>query len=250
VLSARGAKALFPDGSAVGQQVKSDDLWRTVIGVVGDVECSGFARPMKSPQVYTAYTAEYGFRRSLSGQVTGEPLVVVIDSADAGRALPEALRAAAKAIGPTVMVNRVRQGHEWWSENVVTPRQRTVLLGILGGLGLLLALVGVFGVTTFAVSKRTAEIGVRMAFGAQPTQVVRVMLTDAAKPIVIGIMFGLTGAFFLTRVIGTFLYKTESRDPWAFAAAALVLAVCGLLAAWLAARKAAKVDPVVALRGD
>jgi putative ABC transport system permease protein len=130
----------------------------------------------------------------------------------------------------------------------VTPRQRTVLLGILGGLGLVLALVGVFAVTSFAVSRRVSEIGVRMALGALPGQVVRAVVRDAMVPIVSGIAAGLIGAYFVSRVIGVFLYKTEPRDPIAFAAAALLLAACGLAAAWLPARRAAAIDPAVALR--
>lgn len=145
-----------------------------------------------------------------------------------------------------MIVRRIRPGRDWWSDNVVRPRQRTVLLGILGGLGLLLALVGVFGVTSFAVSRRTSEIGVRMAFGARPGQVVRAVVKDAALPLALG----LVGAFFLTRVIATFLFKTEPRDPIAFASAAVLLVACGLVAAWLPARQAARVDPVMALRAE
>jgi putative ABC transport system permease protein len=177
-------------------------------------------------------------------------MVIVVDTKDDGRPLREALTQTAKASGPQVIVRRIRSGSEWWNLNVVAPRQRTVLLGTLGALGLVLALVGVFGVTQFAVSRRTSEIGVRMAFGAQPGQVVRAMLKDSTLPIVAGIAAGLTGAFFLSNVISAFLFKTEPRDPAAFAAAALVLAFGGIIAAWLPARRAAKVDPVVALRGE
>jgi predicted permease len=251
VVSRRGSAALFPDGTAVGQQLKFGETWRTVIGIVGDVEPEVMTGPLDATQVYLPYNP--ASRRALSGEIKGEPLVVLVALAvpqDGGRALPEALRRTARSIGPAVIVRRVRQSHEWWSASVIQPRQRMVLLGILGGLGVLLALAGVFGVTSFAVSQRTTEIGVRMAFGAQPGQVVGAMLKDAAAPIAAGIAIGLVGAFFLTRVIALFLYKTEPRDPLAFAAAALTLATCGLVAAWLPARRAAKVDPVTALRAD
>ena len=124
------------------------------------------------------------------------------------------------------------------------------MLAILGGLGLLLSLVGVFGLTSFTVARRIPEIGVRLAFGARPGQVVRMMVKDAAVPIVIGIIVGLAGAFFLTKVIVTFLFEVAPRDTIAFVAAALVLAVFGIVAAWLPARRATKVDPVVALRSE
>jgi hypothetical protein len=250
VLSDRAAKRLFPNESPIGQQVQYDDIWRTVIGVVGHVEIGGVDRPLDDPQVYVGFAPGYSYSRSLAGRTTGQPMIVVVDPADSGAALPAALRDAAKAVGPNVIVRRVREGREWWSDSVVTPRQRTVLLSILGGLGLLLALVGVFGVTSFAVARRVSEIGVRMAFGARPRQVVAAMVKDAVVPIALGITAGLVAAFFLTRVIATFLYRTESRDPGAFAAAACLLALCGVVAAWLPARKAARVDPVTALRSD
>jgi predicted lysophospholipase L1 biosynthesis ABC-type transport system permease subunit len=241
---------LFPNESPIGQQVQYDDIWRTVVGVVGHVEIGGVDRPLDDPQAYVGFAPGYSYSRSLAGRTTGQPMIVVVDPADSGAALPAALRDAAKAVGPNVIVRRVRDGREWWSDNVVTPRQRTVLLSILGGLGLLLALVGVFGVTSFAVARRVSEIGVRLAFGARPRQVVAAMVKDAAIPIALGITAGLVAAFFLTRVIATFLYGTGSRDPGAFAAAACLLALCGVIAAWLPARRAARVDPVTALRSD
>ncbi len=250
VLSERAAKRLFPGVPAVGQQVKYRDVWREVIAVVGNVESQGVERLVEAPQVYVSYEPGYSYSRTLSGRPIGQAMVIVVDPTDSGAALPAALRNASKAVGPNVIVRRIRQGREWWSDNVVTPRQRTVLFGMLGGLGLLLALVGVFGVTSFAVSRRVSEIGVRMAFGARPGQVVGVILKDAALPIALGVAGGLTSAFFLTRVIATFLFETEPRDALAFASAALVLALSGLLAAWLPARRAARVDPVVALRAE
>jgi putative ABC transport system permease protein len=244
VLSERCAALIFPEGSAIGQQVKSGDLWREVIGVVGNVY-----GPIDSPHVYIGYSPT-GWNLSLTGQVRAQAMTIVVDPADSGKSLPAAVRAAAKLAGPPVIVRRIRQGSEWWSDHVTTPRQRTVMLGILGGLGLLLSLVGVFGVTSFAVARRVPEIGVRLAFGARPAEVVRTMVKDTAVPIFIGITIGLAGAFFLTKVIVTFLYQTAPRDPAAFVTAALLLVACSLIAAWIPARRAAKVDPAIALRSE
>lgn len=250
VLSDRSVAQLFPSRAPIGQQVKYAGIWRQVIGVVGDVSSNGFDRPLDAGQVYIS-PVPGPLSPPPNAQVRGKPLTIVVRTASgSGAALSAALRDAAKAIGPAVIVRRVRQGREWWSDNVVKPRQRTVLLGILGGLGLLLALVGVFGVTSFSVSRRTGEIGVRLAFGASPGQAVATMVKDAAVPIGIGIAIGLAGAFFLTKLIATFLFQTAPRDPVSFAAAALALAVCGTLAAWIPARRAARVNPVIALRGD
>jgi ABC-type antimicrobial peptide transport system permease subunit len=133
---------------------------------------------------------------------------------------------------------------------VVTPRRRTLLLGLLGGLGMLLTLVGVFSMTAYAVARRTQEIGVRMAFGAAPVDVVRTMVRDAAWPAFLGLAVGIAAAFYATRIIASFLFETTAHDPATFAAAAGLMGVAALVAAWVPARRAARVDPVIALRAE
>jgi ABC-type antimicrobial peptide transport system permease subunit len=125
-----------------------------------------------------------------------------------------------------------------------------VLLSLLGGLGLVLTLVGVFGMTAYAVARRTPEIGVRMAFGATARDVVREMVRDAAWPVALGIAAGLAGAWAATRVIATFLYDTTPTDVPAFASAAGLLALAALIAVWIPSRRAARVDPVTSLRTE
>jgi putative ABC transport system permease protein len=120
------------------------------------------------------------------------------------------LRQAAQSVGPPVLVESIRSGTDWLSDRVVTPRRRTVMLGLLGALGLVLALVGIFGMTAYAVSRRTREIGVRMAFGARPGQVVGTMVRDAITPLAVGTLVGLAGAAAATRVIANFLFETEA----------------------------------------
>ncbi len=160
------------------------------------------------------------------------------------------MRRLAQSIGPRVLVERIRTGHDWFGDRVITPRRRTVLLGLLGGLGLALALVGVFGMTAYAVTRRTAEIGVRMAFGARPAQVVQTMVRDSAIPISIGVALGVGGAALATRVIESFLFETAPTDPLTLAAVAVILATAGCLAALVPALRAAKVDPASSLRAD
>jgi ABC-type antimicrobial peptide transport system permease subunit len=111
-------------------------------------------------------------------------------------------------------------------------------------------MLGVFSTTAFAVARRTHEIGVRMAFGARHTQVAGAVVGDAAWPVGIGVVAGLAGALAVTRVIRSLLFETEPTDPLALAAAAVVLAAAALLAAWIPARRAARVDPCTALRAD
>jgi ABC-type antimicrobial peptide transport system permease subunit len=124
------------------------------------------------------------------------------------------------------------------------------LLGLLGSCGLMLALVGIFSTIAYAVTRRTREIGVRMALGARPAQVVRRMVRDAGWPVLIGIASGLAAAFYASRVLQSFLFETMPQDPATFAATAVLIASAALAAAWLPARRAARIDPVAVLRAE
>jgi putative ABC transport system permease protein len=125
-----------------------------------------------------------------------------------------------------------------------------LLLTMLGLFGLLLTLVGIFSMTAYAVARRTREIGVRMAFGARPVQVVGVMIRDAMWPVAIGLGAGLAGTYYATRLITSFLFETPPHDPVTLATVVALLAAAACLAAWLPARRAAAVDPVAALRAE
>ena len=175
---------------------------------------------------------------------------VVMRPAAATSGFADQLRRLAQGIGPRVLVERIRTSEEMFGNTVLTPKRRTVLLGLLGGLGLTLALVGVFGMTAYSVTRRTAEIGVRMAFGARPGQVVRTMVRDSAVPIVIGTAIGVGGALLATGVIKSFLFATAPNDAITLGTVAITLVVIGSLAALLPAMRAAKVDPSTSLRAE
>jgi ABC-type antimicrobial peptide transport system permease subunit len=160
------------------------------------------------------------------------------------------LRQMAQGVGPKVLVGRIRSGTDDLGERVVTPRRRTLLFSLLGGLGLLLTLVGIFSMTAYAVARRTQEIGIRTAFGARPADVVLMVVRDAAWPALLGLAAGMAGAFYATRVIASFLFETTSHDPATFGAVAFLMGAAALVAAWVPARRAARVDPVIALRAE
>ena len=174
--------------------------------------------------------------------------MVVVRPRQATTGLMDRLKKAAFSVGPVAIVERVRPGSDWLADRIVTPRRRTVLLGLLGGFGLLLTLIGVFGMTAYAVARRTQEIGVRMAFGATAGNVIRAMVADAAWPVAIGIAAGVAGSWYATQLISTFLYEMTPTDPPTFAAAATMLAVAAFVAVWIPARRAARIDPVRSLR--
>ncbi|HWB16414.1 MAG TPA: ABC transporter permease [Vicinamibacterales bacterium] len=247
VISERAARDLFPSGSALGRDMLVGGRQATphrVIGVVGNVQ--NWVGPSRSePAVYLAYGDPADPVSTLS-----TPLKIVVRTQSLTPALADGLRRAAESVGPRVFVDRIRPGTDWFDDRIVTEHHRTELIGLLGALGLLLALVGVASVTAYAVARRTREIGVRMTFGARPGQVVRTMMADAVRPVVVGLGAGLIGAFFATRVVASFLFETTVHDPATFAAVIATMIMSAGLAAWLPARRAARVDPVVALRAE
>jgi putative ABC transport system permease protein len=248
VINESGKRLLFPDGSAVGREMVragAGEQSCTVLGVIGDIRHGGplNARSVGASQVY------FPLDPSEDDLNTAMTIVVRPSSGDVP-GLSDRLREAAQGIGPRVLVERIRSGNDWFGDRVITPRRRTVLLGLLGGLGLVLALVGVFGMTAYAVARRTAEIGVRMAFGARPGQVVRTILRDSAVPIAIGTVAGVGGAALASRIVESFLFETAPRDPVTLAAVALTLACTGCLAALVPALRGARVDPVSSLRAE
>jgi predicted permease len=242
VLSEAIARELFGDGTAVGQSLHVSDVAHQVVGVVADVRRSPLVQP--DGLLYLPYGSK-PFGNHL-------PITVVVrpTAGASASALAERVRQTARSIGPPVLVHRVQSGVELLGGQVTRQRNQTLLLSLLGGFALLLVQVGIFSVTAFAVARRTHEIGVRMAFGARPGHVIWETARDAAWPVAIGLAAGLAGAFFGTRVLASFLFETTPTDPVTFAVVTVLLGSSALVAAWLPARRAARVDPVVALRAE
>lgn len=238
VLNTTAANRLFPGSSAIGKSIMLGfgTNHREVIGVTNDVRQDG---PLgdAAPDV-----------TELSGSRITEPMIVVIRPKRGARLNTSDLRDIAQHVGPPVFVDDIVPAARLLSDTVATSRHRTLLFGLLGALGCGLTLVGIFGVTAYAVSSRTQEIGVRMAFGATPQQMVSTVMTDAAWPLMIGTAVGLVGAQLSTGVIAAFLFQTTPTDPVTFVAVAFVFPMAAGAAAWLSARRAAHVDPMSALR--
>jgi ABC-type antimicrobial peptide transport system permease subunit len=239
VISQEGARMLFPGTSPLGQRIVVDDKPREVIGIVGDVRHWGANTSFGRPRIYLPF-----------GSVAASPLTLVIRMRP-GAPLPvDQLRSAAAAIGPRVFVDRFRPASEWLSTNTARPRHRTQLFALLGGFALVLALVGIFSMTSYAVASRTRELGVRLALGARASQIVGIVVRDAAWPMGVGVVVGLVGAALATRVIASFLFNTAPADPRTFAVVAVLLFGTGCVAAWLPARHVARIDPVIALKTE
>jgi predicted permease len=247
VLNQSAARALFDGSPAVGRQItrvgKDVRPW-VVLGIIDDIRHGGplNARDEHSPQVF--------FPLDPASRLANQTLVLALRYRGPADGLADRLRQAARSVGPRVLVERIATANDRFALATITPRRRTLLLGLLGALGFVLALVGVFGMTAYAVSQRTVEIGVRMAFGAQPSAVVGTMLRDALIPIFVGTAIGLVGAYFTTRVIQGFLFQIAPTDGMTFGVVAMTLIAAGALAAFVPARRAARVDPAVALRSE
>lgn len=247
VINESAARKMFSQGGASGRELAprgQEDQRFTVAAVIRDLRHNG---PL---ELRSIGQAQVFFPLEPSDTDLNAPIMAVVRPSGRALTLGTELRDIAQSIGPPVLVERIRAADEYFDDRVVTPRRRMVWLGLLGGLGLVLALVGVFGVTAYAVARRTAEIGVRMAFGASPAQVVRTMLRDSAMPILVGITLGLAGAMASTRVIQSFLFETDPTDRVTMLSVAITLAISAVLAAWLPATRAARVDPATSLRTE
>jgi putative ABC transport system permease protein len=247
VINESAAALLFPSESALGRIVKQPGPAGKTFMVVGITKNARNGGPT-APSTLNPWHVFYPFQIT-ERDMTSAMTVVIRTSGDA-RNLASDLRSLAGSIGPRVLVERIRSGEELIAAGVLTPRRRTVMLSLFGALGLLLAVVGIIGVTAFSVTSRTREIGVRLAFGASPRQVVRVILRDAAVPVVAGAIAGAGGAYLSGGVLRTFLFEVSPTDPLTIVSVTLLMTVVGVLAALVPALRAAGIDPASSLRTE
>jgi putative ABC transport system permease protein len=238
LLNESAAKKYFPGESAVGRAVRINDQDRTVVGVVGDVHQSSLETTPRTEAYVPVAQSRVTF---------GE--LVIRTSADPYEALP-AVKAAVLQVMPDVPLRNVRTMEELIARRVAQRRLNMLLLGLFGLLGLVISAVGIYGVMAYVVSQRTREIGVRMALGATRSNVIGMVLGNAAVLVAVGLAIGAIGAWYLSAAAKTFLFRLDSNDPRAFGAALVALSVAALVASAVPARRAASVDPMVALRAE
>jgi putative ABC transport system permease protein len=233
------AREYWPSENPIGQRLNlAEPPWRTVIGVVGDVLHEGLDGEAK---------AEMYLPVEQSSNIESDPTIVVRTEIDAGGAAAE-LRGAVSAIDGTVPVDRIETMRQLVSGSVAQPRFRTVILLAFSLLALLMASIGIYGVMNYLVIQRTREFGIRLSLGATPTDVLRLVLRRAAVLIGAGTCLGLTGSVLLVRFIAKLLFGTAPLDPLTFAAVPILLAAVALVASYIPARRATRIDPTVALR--
>lgn len=239
------ARRFWRNEDPVGSRIKvgpaEDEPWLTVIGVVGDVKNDGL-QAESSLATYEPYAQRPRLAMTLVLRTARDP-------AGSIAAMRDQVRAAEKDI----LIFETDTMTQRMASSVASQRFTTVLLGIFGGLALLLAAVGIYGVISYAVAQRTPEIGIRMAVGAQRRDVMRLVIGQGMSLVSIGVAAGLVGALVLGKLSSSFsglLFEVEATDPATFAAIALLLGAVALLACYLPARRATRVDPMTALRQE
>jgi putative ABC transport system permease protein len=237
IINEAAAKKYFPTEDPIGRTVYLHED-RVIVGVVGDIHQASLEVDPRA-EAYTPLD---------QGRVSGGQLIVRT-SGNPYDVLP-AVKAAVYAVLPDVPLRNVGTMEEMVAKRLAQRRLSMLLLGLFGLLGLVIAAVGVYGLMAFVVSQRTREIGVRIALGASQSRVVRMVLIKAAVLVTIGLVIGSVAAWFLSATAAAFLFRLEPTDPRAFAAAVGSLVVASLLATAIPARRAALVDPIVALRSE
>jgi putative ABC transport system permease protein len=235
------AKKLLPNEDPIGKRIKSGvSKLATIVGVVGDVKQSGLLRqPM--PEIY------YPFTQAQTLTLTRNMSLVVRSSSDPD-SLVSAIRSEVRAIDPAQPIFNVKKMEEVISGSISYHRLNMILLGGFAAIAMLLAMLGIYSVMSYTVIQNTREIGIRMALGAQRMDVLRLILGHGFILAIIGIGIGLAGAFGLMRLMESLLFGVTATDPLTFILVSLLLLVVSLLACYIPARRAMRVDPMVALR--
>jgi putative ABC transport system permease protein len=240
IINQTAARVFWPNEDPLGKRIGPDAFppgtWLTIVGVIGDVRHAALGVEPQ-PEIYWPYSQNPDRRIDLLIRTTADPLSLV-----------GAVRSEIWAIDKELPVSDVKTMDELLSGSVAQPRFYALLLATFAVVALLLATVGLYGVMSYAVNQRTHEIGVRMALGASPRDVLSLTINHGMRLALIGIGIGLGGALALTRLMKTLLFGVSATDPLTFTVTALLLTFVALLACWIPARRATKVDPLIALR--
>ena len=233
------AKQFFPNGSPLGKRVRFgrfQETWITIVGVVGDVRNAGLTHPI-DPHIYFPYDGTQPFGIFLVLRADSDP-----------RSLIPAVREQVRAIDPAQPIFNAETMDQRLADSLDSPRFNTALLSIFAALALLLAAIGIYGVISYFVSQRTHEIGVRVALGASRGDVLRLVVGHGIALIAAGVILGVAGSLALSRYLASSLYGVHPRDPATMASVAVLLLFVALAACYVPARRAMRVDPMVALR--
>jgi putative ABC transport system permease protein len=245
IISESFARSAWPDQDPIGKRLNigfGGETWREVVGVVRDVKHQEIGEP-SSPSLYQPFLQVSDKRRWFLGDMT-----FVVRTAADPKALTATLRSELANVDKDLPLYNVKVLNQVVSEQLTDPAFYTLLLASFSALALVLAAAGIYGVVSYATAQRTHEIGIRMALGARTGDVLRLVIRQGMALVVAGIAIGVVGAFALTHVLAKFLYQVTATDPETFVAISLMLALVAFVACYIPARRATKVDPLVALR--
>ena len=246
VITESAVRQFFPNEDPIGKKIR---LWwgrgpgtpragGEVVGVIADVKDSGLAES-DPPQIYLPYA-----------QWPVQGMAVVLRTAIPAGSIGDAVRREVYAVDPALPVANVRTLDQIVARSISQPRFYTTLLAIFAGVALALAAIGIFGVLSYAVAQRTREIGIRMALGAQESTVLRLVVREALALAALGVAIGAVAAYYLSTMLGTMLFGIPPGDPATLAAVSALLLLVALAASYVPARRATRVDPVMALKAE
>ncbi len=247
IISETLARSLWPNEDALGKRINiglPGETWREVVGVVGDVR----QRELGAPPAMALYQPFQQVSERLHWLLI--EMTFVIRTAAEPQVFVASLRGELQAVDRELPLHNVATMEQVVSKSVADPRFYTLLLGSFSALALILAAAGIYSVISYSVAQRTHEIGIRLALGAQPGAVLRLVVGQGMALTLAGLAIGLGGAYALTRVLSEFLHEVSVTDPATFALVSLLLAAVALLACSVPARRATKIDPLVALRRE
>lgn len=239
------ARRYWPGEDPIGKRISDglpQSLWLTIIGVVEDVKHHGLNNPTRAERYLPDAQMNYSHlgvwrARTIVVRTASDPLGVI-----------GAVKEEVRSLDNDLPVSNVKTMEQVISTSLERPRFTMLLLVIFSGVALILAAIGIYGVMSYSVIRRTHELGIRMALGAQPKDILKLVVRQGFAMVITGVAIGLIGAFVVTRVLSSLLYGVSTTDPMTFAAVVLLLMTVALLACYVPARRATKVDPIEVLR--
>jgi putative ABC transport system permease protein len=241
IISQRMVKRYFPDGRAVGGRISSGGgaapQWHEIIGVVSDVKYSGGLSSAEEDAIYLPYSQAPTNGMYLMLRAGAHPLSLVASA-----------KSVVHSLDADVPIAKIKMMDDVIDSSVARPRLIVALLGLFGAMALTLAVIGIYGVISYTVAQGAQEIGIRMALGAKPSNVLRMIIGRGVRLALTGVAIGVIGSFAATRALGDLLFSVRPTDPLTFGVGATLLIGVAILASYIPARRAMKVDPVTALK--
>ena len=246
VVNETASRMIWRGANPIGQQVRFSPTspWISVVGVAHDVRSVGLGEDVP-PEIYLLHE-----QLPAIGETTERAMYVVLRTAGDPSSLAAAARRTVRSLDPLLAITGIRTMPEMIDLSVAGPRFTMLLLGVFGAVALTLAAVGIYGIMSHAVKRRTREIGIRMAIGARPRDVLRLVVGQGMTLAAFGLVVGVAVALAATRLMTRLLYGVSATDPLTFVGIVLLLAAVAFVASWLPARRAVATDPTMALRAD